>query len=212
MSSTNVKFIRGKVGENNTDDECNSMQNGKCKVKNEGPWKTAVGVMAVILVVVVAVCVGLGVHCCKRRVQQDRLKLNFTELFINRCEIYGGKNKRTDWQHVFKIFEQAYVGKSSGHVPMEAYYPLMDLVPFEHPCNTTMLWSKTQDLVYKYTENKKSCFILKDTLLVSVLENQEWCGKEGSNKTITENCPISENWKNNSVNSFWRTASAAQAV
>lgn len=51
----------------------------------------------------------------------------------------------------------------------------------------TMLWSKTNELVHKYTakdEDKKDCFTLEDTLLGYILNDERWCGKKGSNGKI----------------------------
>lgn len=49
-----------------------------------------------------------------------------------------------------------------------------------------MFWSKTSELVHKYTKDKgkKDCFTQEDTLLGYILDNEKWCGKEGSNGKI----------------------------
>ncbi|KAM9337162.1 uncharacterized protein ABDE67_018468 [Symphorus nematophorus] len=51
-----------------------------------------------------------------------------------------------------------------------------------------MFWSKTNDLVHKYTENK-DCFTLEETLMGFILNGLTWCGEEGSNETISTGCP-----------------------
>lgn len=49
-----------------------------------------------------------------------------------------------------------------------------------------MLWSKTSELVHKYTKDKgkKDCFTQEDTLLGNILNDETWCGKEDSNGKI----------------------------
>ncbi|XP_073344694.1 ADP-ribosyl cyclase/cyclic ADP-ribose hydrolase 1-like [Pagrus major] len=87
-------------------------------------------------------------------------------------------------------------------------------VTFDHPCNQTMLWSKTDELVHQYTakdEDKKDCFTLEDTLLGYILNDQRWCGKEGSKETFTAGCPGLDDCANGAVRSFWDRASAAFA-
>ena len=49
-----------------------------------------------------------------------------------------------------------------------------------------MFWSKTNELVHKYTKDKgkKDCFTQEDALLGNIMDNETWCGKEGSNGKI----------------------------
>lgn len=44
-----------------------------------------------------------------------------------------------------------------------------------------MFWSKTKDVVHGYNKKTSCFFTMEDTLLGSVLDNLNWCGKEGSN-------------------------------
>ena len=48
-----------------------------------------------------------------------------------------------------------------------------------------MFWSKTKEIVHAFTE-KRSCYVtLEDTLLGFLLDNLTWCGKSGSQGTLT---------------------------
>lgn len=45
-----------------------------------------------------------------------------------------------------------------------------------------MFWSKTKTLVHDYVDKNKACFVtVENTLLGSVLDGLDWCGREGSN-------------------------------
>ncbi|XP_036935585.1 ADP-ribosyl cyclase/cyclic ADP-ribose hydrolase 1-like isoform X2 [Acanthopagrus latus] len=137
----------------------------------------------------------------------------FSKRFIRKCLEYKKDNNESYCQHVFDVFERAYVGKPESKVSVEDYDDLMAEVPFNHPCHQTMFWSKTNELVHKYTKDKgkKDCFTQEDALLGNILDNETWCGKEGSNETFTDGCQGLNYTGNTAVLSFWNRASAAFA-
>ncbi|XP_008306381.1 ADP-ribosyl cyclase/cyclic ADP-ribose hydrolase 1-like [Cynoglossus semilaevis] len=132
---------------------------------------------------------------------------DFRHTFISRCEGFEGYDCKKLW----KVFQQAYVGKSACKVPVEAYDPLLAEAPIQPACNRMMFWSRSKQVVHDFTE-KTDCFItLEDTLLGSVLDGLSWCGKENSKETFTNNCPGWDECENNPVRSFWKKASAEYA-
>lgn len=153
---------------------------------------TAVVVVVVVIVVPVVLLTG----------QED----DFSDTFMKRCLEFPAEKEICE--NMWMTFEQAYVGKDQCSIPAKNYNRLVAETPFKHPCGKTMFWSKTKDLVHKFTEKRDCYFTLEDTLLGYVLDGQSWCGKNGSNETFTKNC---EDCQNSPVNAFWEAASAAFA-
>ncbi|XP_023287229.1 ADP-ribosyl cyclase/cyclic ADP-ribose hydrolase 1-like [Seriola lalandi dorsalis] len=159
-------------------------------------------ILSVIFVLVIMITLAVTLTLTLRH-NTDQLK----PIFIDRCK----KFSRNDCEKIWDVFKQAYVGKDPCEVPMEAYDPLIAAAPFKPHCNRMMFWSKTKNLVHKFTE-KRDCFLtLEDMLLGSVLDGLTWCGKEGSSETFTTGCPGWSECENNPVRSFWNRASAALA-
>ncbi|MEQ2265516.1 hypothetical protein XENORESO_008349 [Xenotaenia resolanae] len=154
-------------------------------------------VIAVILLVVILAIV-LGVTLSKRR---D----DFNTKFMERCQKFKGYNCQKIWD----AFQQAYVNRDRCDVPTEAYDPLIATVPFESLCNRMMFWSKTKNVVHDFTGGKDCFKTVEDTLLGSVLNGLEWCGKNGSSETFTTDCPKWEECEKSAVRSFWNRVSAA---
>ncbi|XP_040023561.2 ADP-ribosyl cyclase/cyclic ADP-ribose hydrolase 1-like [Gasterosteus aculeatus] len=156
----------------------------------------------VLVIIVVAVAVPLSLRTFKRG-------------FIQRCEDFKDKKglirSKYDCEKIWGLFEEAYVGRDPCKVPVEAFKPLLNAVPFKRKCNQTMLWSKTKAVVHDFTKKRKCFETLEDTLLGSVLDEMNWCGKEGSNETFTTGCPERTDCVFNARDSFWNGASAAFA-
>ncbi|XP_041823848.1 ADP-ribosyl cyclase/cyclic ADP-ribose hydrolase 1-like [Melanotaenia boesemani] len=151
--------------------------------------------VAVILIIIIAVVLSLTL----RQETSD-----FKTIFLDRCK----KFKENNCENIWEVFQKIYVNRDPCQVPMEAYDPLITAAPFKPSCNKTMFWSKTKDVVHSFTE-KRDCFLtMEDTLLGSVLDGLTWCGKEGSNETLTTGCPGWTECENNTVRSFWNRASA----
>ncbi|XP_063730035.1 ADP-ribosyl cyclase/cyclic ADP-ribose hydrolase 1-like [Eleginops maclovinus] len=112
---------------------------------------------------------------------------------------------------IWEEFEKAYVGHDPCNVPGENYDSLIAVAPLKHSCGKTMFWSKTKDLVRDFTKNREDVFILEDTLLGSVLDGLNWCGKKGSSETFTEGCPEWDECANNPLRSVWNRGSHASA-
>uniref|UniRef100_UPI0037E90F2F ADP-ribosyl cyclase/cyclic ADP-ribose hydrolase 1-like n=1 Tax=Semicossyphus pulcher TaxID=241346 RepID=UPI0037E90F2F len=155
----------------------------------------AIGGTVAVVVVVVAVVVVPLVLLTPQTAQ-------FRATFKKRCEAYGETSHICE--NKWAAFEQAYVGEDHCGFSEGNYDQLFAETNFKHPCGKTMFWSKTKDLVHEFTK-KRDCFVtLEDTLLGSVLDGLEWCGKEGNKETYTQQC---QKCQPNPVSSFWKTAS-----
>ncbi|XP_029978928.1 ADP-ribosyl cyclase/cyclic ADP-ribose hydrolase 1-like [Sphaeramia orbicularis] len=155
-------------------------------------------VAAVVVIIILGVVLGVSL-----RPNTDELKQTFTD----RCKAF----KEYDCEKIWDVFVQAFVGKDPCNVPMEAYNPLIDAAPFKPACNRMMFWSKTKNVVHDFTD-KRDCYVtLEDTLLGSVMDGLNWCGKEGSQEIFTTGCPGWTDCEKNPVRSFWNRASAAFA-
>ncbi|XP_069015472.1 ADP-ribosyl cyclase/cyclic ADP-ribose hydrolase 1-like [Embiotoca jacksoni] len=103
----------------------------------------------------------------------------FRKEFMKRCEKYPEKQERC--KEVLSAIEEAYVGKDPCNFPEEAYDQLFTKFPFTHPCNKTMFWCNTTDLVHKFTEERNHFFTLEDTLLGFIMNGWTWWEEKGSN-------------------------------
>lgn len=108
---------------------------------------------------------------------------------------------------MWEAFEGAYVGRDPCNVPMEAYDPLIATVPSKAECNRVkdaqsclnthqpisikvmrnnlflaqmIFWSKTKDVIHGFTSTRDCYLTMEDTLLGSILDGLNWCGREGS--------------------------------
>ncbi|KAM4719071.1 LOW QUALITY PROTEIN: ADP-ribosyl cyclase/cyclic ADP-ribose hydrolase 1-like [Anableps anableps] len=158
-------------------------------------------VAVVLLVLILAIVLGVTLSRKERGQGGDKFK----ETFMERCQNF----KRNDCQHIWDVFQQAYVNRDPCEVPAEAYDPLIAAVHLESLCNRLLFWSKTKTLALDFA-GKKDCFqTVEETLLGSVLNDMTWCGKKGSNETVTTGCPGWSDCVKNPVRSFWGRVSAA---
>ncbi|KAM6971570.1 ADP-ribosyl cyclase/cyclic ADP-ribose hydrolase 1-like [Tautogolabrus adspersus] len=156
--------------------------------------KKALAICGVVVVVVVVVVVP--------SVLLTRPKAGFRDTFMKKCLEFP--EEKLICENIWTTFEQAYVGKDKCNVSDQNYDQLLAETPFKQPCGKTMFWSKTYELVHKFTEKRDCFFTLEDTLLGYVLDGLSWCGETGSNEIFTENC---EDCQPNPVSSFWKLAS-----
>ncbi|XP_063165703.1 ADP-ribosyl cyclase/cyclic ADP-ribose hydrolase 1-like isoform X1 [Candoia aspera] len=86
------------------------------------------------------------------------------------------QKRNKDCHKVWELFEQAFVYKDPCSVTEEDYQPLMDLARHSIPCNKSLFWSKTNDLVHRYTKTNQDFLTLEDTLLGYIADGISWCG------------------------------------
>nr|XP_029138521.1 ADP-ribosyl cyclase/cyclic ADP-ribose hydrolase 1-like isoform X2 [Labrus bergylta] len=132
--------------------------------------------------------------------------LLFEENLINRC-LEVNKDKK-NCEKALALFKEAYVGKDPKTVTPDKYNDLFDEFPFNHPCEKSMLWSKTSDLVKLV--GKECYFPIGRTMLGYMLDGFFWCGKENSPETITDFSQCTKP-KINPYDSFWTTAAIRYA-
>ncbi|XP_043960057.1 ADP-ribosyl cyclase/cyclic ADP-ribose hydrolase 1-like [Gambusia affinis] len=150
----------------------------------------------VLLVIILAVVLGVTL---------SRGREEFKDTFMERCQKFKGY----DCKRIWELFQQAYVNQDPCEVPPNAYDPLIAAAPLESSCNRLLFWSKTNDVVQGFAR-KNDCFqTVEETLLGSVLNSMTWCGKKGSNETLTTDCPGWLDCENNPPRSFWRRVSTA---
>ncbi|XP_065805008.1 ADP-ribosyl cyclase/cyclic ADP-ribose hydrolase 1-like [Labrus bergylta] len=131
----------------------------------------------------------------------------FEDTFMRKCSEF--KEKKEICEKAWVIFEKAYVGKDPKTVTPDKYNDLFDEFPFNHPCEKSLLWSKTRDLVKLVKKGK--CYVpIVHTMLGYVLDDLFWCGKKNSPKTFTDFSQCTKP-KINPSNSFWTTASIRYA-
>ncbi|XP_014894006.1 ADP-ribosyl cyclase/cyclic ADP-ribose hydrolase 1-like [Poecilia latipinna] len=152
----------------------------------------------VLLLVILAVVLGVTLS-------GERKREEFKDTFMERCQKFKGYN----CQHIWELFQQAYVNKDPCEVPPNAYDTLIAAAPMEPPCNTLLFWSKTKDVVQDFARKNKCFQAVEETLLGSVLNSLTWCGKKDSNETLTTGCPGWLECENNPPRSFWRRLSTA---
>ncbi|XP_060920898.1 ADP-ribosyl cyclase/cyclic ADP-ribose hydrolase 1-like [Labrus mixtus] len=133
--------------------------------------------------------------------------LLFEDTFMNKClEV---KEEEKTCKRALVLFKQAYVGKDPDTVTPDNYKELFDLIPFNHPCKKTMLWSKTSDLV-KLVEKGKCYVPIAHNKLGYVLDDFKWCGKKNSKETFT-GAECSDKQDKIPSYSFWTMASIRYA-
>ncbi|XP_015231240.1 PREDICTED: ADP-ribosyl cyclase/cyclic ADP-ribose hydrolase 1-like [Cyprinodon variegatus] len=155
-----------------------------------------VAVLAVVLLLIIAIALGVSL---------SRRGNEFKNTFMQRCEKFEGYNCTEIWD----AFQKAYVDRDQCDVPPEAYDSLIEAAPLETSCNRMMFWSKTKDVAQDLAA-KGDCFLtVERTLLGSVLDGLTWCGKRGSDETLTTGCPEWNECVKNPVRSFWNRVSAA---
>uniref|UniRef100_A0A1A7Z3D3 ADP-ribosyl cyclase/cyclic ADP-ribose hydrolase n=1 Tax=Iconisemion striatum TaxID=60296 RepID=A0A1A7Z3D3_9TELE len=176
------------------------MERGEVSDVRKRRNKWVIPLVLVVLILLITIVV-LGVTLSGS--QSAGLKTDF----LNRCQ----KFKEYNCQDVWNTFKQAFVNRDPCNVSENAYDPLIAAVPFKRLCNRTIFWSKTKKAVHELTRRTECLQTMEDTVLGSILDNLNWCGKKGSEETFTTGCPEWNECVNNSVRSFWGRASAGFA-
>ncbi|XP_039097466.1 ADP-ribosyl cyclase/cyclic ADP-ribose hydrolase 1 [Hyaena hyaena] len=134
------------------------------------------------------------------------------EIILGRCYTYTQIVRPDlglkDCPKIGKAFTKAFLSKDPCNSTEQDYQPLMELTNQTVPCDKTLLWSKTRDLVHEYTWVQQGLFTLENTLLGYMMDGLTWCGDSGSSEINYQSCP---DWRkdcsNNSVSVFWSTVS-----
>ncbi|KAE8629198.1 hypothetical protein XENTR_v10000392 [Xenopus tropicalis] len=78
-------------------------------------------------------------------------------------------------------------------------------------CPQSLLWSKTNSLVHRYTKASQDFLTLEDTFLGSMFDGLMFCGKSYSSEMNYDSCPAWDECDHNAISAFWKTASATFA-
>ncbi|CAL8326554.1 unnamed protein product [Boreogadus saida] len=132
--------------------------------------------------------------------------VNF-QTFMTDCQKSVAKESdgKTSCEEVWSAFEKAYVDKDPCTVLPEAYDDLLSVAPPRPKRNRMLFWSGTKAVADKMAGGYFQT--IADTLLGSVLDGKDWCGKKGSKETFTGSDCVCKGYDNAAL-SFWRRASA----
>nr|KAG8541456.1 hypothetical protein GDO81_029013 [Engystomops pustulosus] len=111
------------------------------------------------------------------------------------------------WQELIDAVQR----KDPCKVTQEDYKRLAQVAAQTVPCDKTLLWSRTNNLVHRYTKATENVVTLEDTFLGFLFNGLTWCGKTSRPGLNYKSCPAWDECENNSVSSFWKMASAAFA-
>uniref|UniRef100_UPI00398EC446 ADP-ribosyl cyclase/cyclic ADP-ribose hydrolase 2-like n=1 Tax=Pristiophorus japonicus TaxID=55135 RepID=UPI00398EC446 len=136
---------------------------------------------------------------------------NLKEIMTGRCFNYIGTinpnagNK--DCSKLWEAFLRAFSSKDPCNVTQEDYKPFLDLADHDIPANQSIFWSQSKGLIFQYSDITEKVMPLESTLIGSMTDNLNWCGKLSSPGPNFEACPEWKDCKNNSISSFWKAAS-----
>nr|KAG8541543.1 hypothetical protein GDO81_028751 [Engystomops pustulosus] len=111
------------------------------------------------------------------------------------------------WQELIDAVQR----KDPCKITQEDYKRLAQVAAQTVPCDKTLLWSRTNNLVHRYTKATENFVTLEDTFLGFLFNGLTWCGKTSRPGLNYKSCPAWDECENNSVSSFWKMASAAFA-
>ncbi|KAM5194095.1 ADP-ribosyl cyclase/cyclic ADP-ribose hydrolase 1-like [Mantella aurantiaca] len=139
---------------------------------------------------------------------------NLRNIIVGRCYHYttlypgtGVKDCNSIWQEL----TDAVFRKDPCNITEEDYEKLAQVASQTIPCDKTLLWSRTNDLVHRYTKATEDFMTLEDTFLGFLFNGLTWCGKLASPGMNYNSCPAWNECSNNSLLSFWKMASATFA-
>ncbi|KAG8591481.1 hypothetical protein GDO81_000192 [Engystomops pustulosus] len=139
---------------------------------------------------------------------------NIRTIVIDRCRQYWSLHTEIGDRDCDAIWEEllnAVQGKDPCTITEEDYRRLTEMTAERIPCDKTLLWSRTNKLVLQYATESDHFLTLAETLLGFMFNELIWCGTTlgpGFNFTA---CPAWDECEYNSIQSFWKMASAAFA-
>ncbi|XP_040191156.1 ADP-ribosyl cyclase/cyclic ADP-ribose hydrolase 1 [Rana temporaria] len=140
--------------------------------------------------------------------------LNLRNIVVGRCYHYLSLYPATgvkDCNRIWQELTDAVFRKDPCKITEEDYQKLAQVTGQKVPCDKSLLWSRTNDLVHRYTKATESFMTLEDTFLGFIFNGLMWCGKTASPGMNFKVCPAWNECTNNSQSSFWKMASATFA-
>uniref|UniRef100_K7G0E9 ADP-ribosyl cyclase/cyclic ADP-ribose hydrolase 1 n=2 Tax=Pelodiscus sinensis TaxID=13735 RepID=K7G0E9_PELSI len=175
-----------------------------------------VGIMVLIVTIVVVLAAVLAHGRKESSVQLLEWKgrgttKNLQEVILGRCYNYittvNPELRDKDCQKIWETMKNAFVYKNPCNITTEDYQPLLDLASHPVPCNKSLFWSKTNDLVHRYTKANHNLFTLEDTLLGYMTDGVSWCGSPSRPGINYESCPKWSECESNPSTVYWKMAS-----
>ncbi|KAE8629196.1 hypothetical protein XENTR_v10000392 [Xenopus tropicalis] len=139
---------------------------------------------------------------------------NLKDIVLGRCYNYITMNPNIWLRNCDAIWERltdAVYKKNPCNITEEDFKPLAALASQTIPCNKSLLWSKTNSLVHRYTKASQDFLTLEDTFLGSMFDGLMFCGKSYSSEMNYDSCPAWDECDHNAISAFWKTASATFA-
>uniref|UniRef100_A0A6I8RHV3 ADP-ribosyl cyclase/cyclic ADP-ribose hydrolase 1 n=1 Tax=Xenopus tropicalis TaxID=8364 RepID=A0A6I8RHV3_XENTR len=113
---------------------------------------------------------------------------NLKDIVLGRCYNYITMNPNIWLRNCDAIWERltdAVYKKNPCNITEEDFKPLAALASQTIPCNKSLLWSKTNSLVHRYTKASQDFLTLEDTFLGSMFDGLMFCGKSYSSAMAT---------------------------
>ncbi|XP_019408999.1 PREDICTED: ADP-ribosyl cyclase/cyclic ADP-ribose hydrolase 1 [Crocodylus porosus] len=136
---------------------------------------------------------------------------NLQEVVLGRCYNYittvNPELGNKDCLKIWETLQDAFMYKNPCNITTDDYQPLMDLARHPVPCNKSLFWSKTNELVHRYTKADDNFLTLEDTLLGYIADQVSWCGDPASPGINYESCPKWTECESNPSTVYWKMAS-----
>ncbi|XP_066489028.1 ADP-ribosyl cyclase/cyclic ADP-ribose hydrolase 1-like [Tiliqua scincoides] len=177
------------------------------------------GVMVVLLLLVVVI-VSVAVLSSGRKAtpgsspaqwKGDGTTKHLQEIVLGRCYNFiatvNPELKDIDCLQVWQGLQNAIAYRDPCSTTEEDYRPLVDLASHFIPCNKSLFWSKTKDLVHRFTKANHDFLTLEDTLAGYIADELSWCGDLASPGINYQSCPKWSECENNPSTIYWKMAS-----
>ncbi|XP_059844897.1 ADP-ribosyl cyclase/cyclic ADP-ribose hydrolase 1-like [Hypanus sabinus] len=141
---------------------------------------------------------------------------NLKEIMMGRCFDYlqsvNPSAGEKDCPKIWESFLNAFSGKDPCNIKMEDYEPFLKLADHDIPVNQSIFWSRTKDLLQKFTKITGKYMPLESTLTGYLTDGLNWCGRDSKPGPDYESCPEYNDCENHPLRSFWRVASQNYAA
>ncbi|XP_051891974.1 ADP-ribosyl cyclase/cyclic ADP-ribose hydrolase 1 [Pristis pectinata] len=141
---------------------------------------------------------------------------NLKEIIMGRCfdylETINPSTRGKSCSEIWESFLKAFSGKDPCNIRKEDYGPFLKLADHDIPVNQSIFWSRTKELLFKFTDVTKKFMPLESTLTGYLLNGLDWCGTACRPGLNYESCPEWNECENNAQRSFWRAASENYAA
>ncbi|XP_031444262.1 ADP-ribosyl cyclase/cyclic ADP-ribose hydrolase 1-like isoform X2 [Phasianus colchicus] len=137
---------------------------------------------------------------------------NLREIVLGRCYSYLAEGRvelgrDKDCLKIWESLKAAFIHKNPCNATTKDYQPLMELASHPVPCNKSLFWSRTYDLVHLYSKSNHHFLTLEDTFLGYMLDGLSWCGDPSAPGINYESCPKWSECEGSSGSVFWKMAS-----